>query len=80
VKKEPRRGKQWGMASAEDELREALTGSEPDETREPHGGRIVEPDEGVSEDDEKDMIADLVEDDDDLLSAEEAAVHIEDAP
>ncbi|MCU1449781.1 MAG: hypothetical protein JWP02_1951 [Acidimicrobiales bacterium] len=68
------------MASAEDELREELNASEPEETREHHGGRIVEPDQGVMEDDEKDMIADLVSDDDDLLSAEEAAIHIEEAP
>jgi hypothetical protein len=68
------------MASAEDELRDALNASEPEETREPHGGRIVEPDQGVNEDDEADMIADLISDDDDLLSAEEAAVHIEEAP
>jgi hypothetical protein len=68
------------MASAEDELREALNASEPEETSERRGRRIVEPDEGWMEDDEKDMVADLVEDDDPLLSAEEAAVHIEEAP
>jgi hypothetical protein len=68
------------MASAEDELREELEGSEPDELKEPHAGRVVEPDEGAGVDDEKDLVAELVDDGDDELSAEEAAVHIEEAP
>ena len=68
------------MASAEDELREELEASEPDELKEPRAERVVEPDEGVNLDDEPDMVADLVDDGDDELSAEEAAVHIEEAP
>ena len=68
------------MASAEDELREELEGSEPDELKEPRAERIVEPDEGVNEDDEKDLVAEVVDDGDDELSAEEAAVHIDEAP
>jgi hypothetical protein len=68
------------MASAEDELREELEGSEPDELKEPRAERIVEPDEGISEDDEKDLVGELVDDGDDELSAEEAAVHVEEAP
>jgi len=68
------------MASAEDELREELEASEPDELKEPRAERVVEPDEGVNVDDEADMVADLVDDGDDELSAEEAAVHIEEAP
>ncbi len=68
------------MASAEDELREALEAGEPDELKEPRAERVVEPDEGVNLDDEPDMVADLVDDGDDELSAEEAAVHIEEAP
>lgn len=67
------------MASAEDELREELEGSEPDELKEPHAERIVEPDEGISQDDEKDLVADLV-DDGDEVSAEEAAIHVDEAP
>jgi hypothetical protein len=68
------------MASAEDELREELEGSEPDELKEPRAERIVEPDEGIGVDDEKDLVAELVDDGDDDVSAEEAAVHIEEAP
>ena len=68
------------MASAEDELREELEAGEPDELKEPRAERIVETDEGVNLDDEADMVADLVDDGDDELSAEEAAVHIEEAP
>jgi Family of unknown function (DUF5709) len=68
------------MASAEDELREELGGSEPDELKEPRAERIVEADEGVNIDDEKDLVADVVDDGDDEFSAEEAAVHIEEAP
>ena len=68
------------MASAEDELREELEAGEPDELKEPRAERVVEPDEGVNVDDEADMVADLVDDGDDELSAEEAAVHIEEAP
>ena len=68
------------MASAEDELREELEAGEPDELKEPRAERVVEPDEGVNLDDEPDMVADLVDDGDDELSAEEAAVHIEEAP
>ncbi|GEM_PF-6097132 len=68
------------MASAEDELREELEGSEPDELKEPHAGRIVEPDEGVNVDDEADLVAELVDDGDDDISAEEAAVHIDEEP
>jgi len=68
------------MASAEDELREELFGSEPDETVEKRGRqRVVEPDAGGEPDDEKDMVADLV-DDEDNLSAEEQALHIEESP
>ena len=68
------------MASSEDEIREELEGSEPDELKEPRAERIIEPDEGVNEDDEEDLVAELVDDGDDELSAEEAAVHIEDSP
>ena len=68
------------MASEEDELRDLLEGSEPDELKEPHAERVVEPDEGVNIDDEKDLVAELVDDGDDELSAEEAAVHIDEAP
>jgi len=68
------------MASAEDELREELEGSEPDELKEPRAERIVEPDEGITEDDEKDLVGELVDDGGDDISAEEAAVHIEEAP
>jgi hypothetical protein len=68
------------MASEEDELRDLLEGSEPDELKEPHAERVVEPDEGVNVDDEKDLVAELVDDGDDEMSAEEAAVHIEEAP
>jgi hypothetical protein len=67
------------MASAEDELREELEAGEHDELKEPHAERIVEPDEGVNEDDEEDLVAELIDDGDDELSAEEAAVHIEEA-
>ena len=68
------------MASAEDELREELEGSEPDELKEPRAERIVEPDEGITEDDETDLVGELVDDGDNDISAEEAAVHIEEAP
>ena len=68
------------MASAEDELREELEAGEPDELKEPHAERIVEPDEGITEDDEADLVAEVVDDGDDELSAEEAAVHVEEAP
>jgi hypothetical protein len=68
------------MASAEDELREELEAGEPDELKEPRAERIVEPDEGINSDDEKDLVAEVVDDGDDELSAEEAAVHIEEAP
>jgi len=67
------------MASAEDELREELEASEPDELKEPRSQRLVEPDEGVNIDDEEDLVAELVDDGDDELSAEEAAVHIDEA-
>jgi Family of unknown function (DUF5709) len=67
------------MASAEDELREGLEAGDPDELKEPRAGRIIEPDEGISVDDEKDLVGELVDDGDDELSAEEAAVHIEEA-
>jgi hypothetical protein len=68
------------MASAEDEIREELEGSEPDELKEPHAQRIVEPDEGINADDEQDLVAELVDDGDDDVSAEEAAIHIEEEP
>ena len=68
------------MASAEDELRDELEAGEPEELKEPHVGRIVEPDEGVSEDDEKDLVGELVDDGGDDITAEEAAVHIDEAP
>jgi len=68
------------MASAEDEIREELEASEPEELREPRAERIVEPDQGISEDHEKDLVGELVDDGDDDISAEEAAVHIEEAP
>jgi len=67
------------MASAEDELREELEAGEPEETREHRGKRIVEPDQGSLPDLDKDMVADLAEGEEDL-SAEEAAVHIDEAP
>jgi hypothetical protein len=66
------------MASAEDELREALLGSEPEETRESRQGRLVEPDAGGAPDLEKDVVAEEVDDGEENLSAEEAAVHIVD--
>jgi hypothetical protein len=68
------------MASEEDELRDLLEEGEPDELKEPRAERVVEPDEGVNIDDEKDLVAELVDDGDDEMSAEEAAVHIEEAP
>ena len=68
------------MASSEDEIREELEGSDPDELREPRAQRIVEPDEGINPDDEKDLVAELVDDGDDDISAEEAAIHIEEEP
>jgi len=68
------------MASAEDELREELEGSEPDELKEPRAERLVEPDQGISGDDEADLVGELVDDGDDDISAEEAAVHVEEAP
>ena len=68
------------MASAEDELREELESSEPDELKEPRAGRIVEPDEGAGVDDEADLVAELVDDGDGEVSAEEAAIHVEEAP
>ena len=68
------------MASAEDELREELESGEPEELKEPRAERIVEADEGVNSDDEKDLVGDLVDDGDDSVSAEEAAVHVEEAP
>jgi len=67
------------MASAEDELREGLEAGEPDELKEPRSERLVEPDEGVNEDDQEDLVAGLVDDGDDDISAEEAAVHVEEA-
>ncbi|TMK88444.1 MAG: hypothetical protein E6G57_06900 [Actinobacteria bacterium] len=67
------------MASAEDELREELEAGEPDELKEPRSERLVEPDEGVNEDDQEDLVAGLVDDGDDDISAEEAAVHVEEA-
>ena len=67
------------MASAEDELREELEAGEPDELKEPHAERLVDPDEGVNADDEPDLVAELVDDGDDDISAEEAAVHIDEA-
>ena len=54
--------------------------SEPDELKEPRAQRIVEPDEGTNVDDEKDLVAELVDDGDDDISAEEAAIHIEEEP
>ena len=65
------------MASAEDELREELEGSEPDELKEPRAQRLVEPDKGINVDDEKDLVAEAVDDGDGELSAEEAAVHLD---
>jgi hypothetical protein len=67
------------MASAEDELREELFGSEPEETIEHRGRRVVEPDAGAAPDDEKDLVADLAEGEENL-SAEEQAIHVEEAP
>jgi hypothetical protein len=43
-------------------------------------GRLVQPDEGTGLDLEGTEVADLVDDDTDALSAEEAAVHIIDEP
>jgi len=68
------------MASAEDELREELEGSEPDELREPRRERLIEPDEGAGVDDEKDLVAELVDDGGEDLTAEEAAMHVEEEP
>jgi len=68
------------MASSEDELREALEEAEPPQNRTRKGARIVEPDAGGEPDDEKDMVGELVVDEDPYVSAEEAAVHIEEAP
>ncbi len=42
----------------------------------PRAGRLVEPDEGVHEDEEKDLLADDVGIDGGASSAEEAAVHV----
>jgi len=67
------------MASSEDELREELFGSEPDETIERKGGRVVEPDAGGAPDDEKDLVGGVAEGEENL-SAEEQAIHIEEAP
>ncbi len=67
------------MASAEDELREELEGSIPEELREPREQRLVEADEGANPDDEADMVAEIADDEGDVtLSAEEAAIHVED--
>jgi len=68
------------MASSEDEIREYLEEVEPPQNRERRATRIVEPDRGVLPDDEKDMVGEAVEDEDPNMSAEEAAVHIEEAP
>jgi hypothetical protein len=68
------------MASSEDELREELEDVEPPQNRTRRGTRIVEPDQGAGTDDEKDMVGELVEDEDPYVSAEEAAIHIEEAP
>ena len=67
------------MASAEDELREELFGSEPEETIEHKGQRVVEPDAGGGPDDEQDLVADVA-DGEENLSAEEQAIHVEEAP
>jgi hypothetical protein len=64
------------MASSEDELREEFEEAEPPQNRLRHGTRIVEPDRGSAADDEKDMVAEAV-DDDPYVSAEEAAIHVE---
>ncbi|MBV8235891.1 MAG: hypothetical protein JO075_09345, partial [Acidimicrobiia bacterium] len=53
------------MASAEDEIREELEASEPDELKEPRADRLVVPDEGVNDDNEEDLVAELVADGDD---------------
>ena len=45
------------MASAEDELREELEAGDPDELREPRPDRLVEPDAGISADDEVDKLS-----------------------
>ena len=68
------------MASSEDELREELEDVEPPQNRTRRGTRIVEPDQGAETDDEKDMVGELVEDEDPYMSAEEAAIHVEEAP
>jgi len=68
------------MASSEDEIREMLQDDEPPQNRTRRGARIVEPDQGGEPDDEKDMVGELVEDEDPYVSAEEAAIHIEEAP
>jgi len=68
------------MASAEDELREELEAGEPDELKEPRAERLVEPDEGVNEDDDEDLVAELVDDGGEDITAEEAAIHIDEAP
>jgi uncharacterized protein DUF5709 len=68
------------MASSEDELREELLGGEIPQNRRERAPRIVEPDRGGETDVEKDMVGELVEDEDSSMSAEEAAIHIEEAP
>ena len=68
------------MASSEDELREELEDAEPPQNRTERGARIVEPDQGAEPDNEKDLVGELVEDEDSSMSAEEAAIHIEEVP
>jgi len=68
------------MASSEDELREELLAGEIPQNRREHAPRIVEPDQGSETDVEKDMVGDLVDDEDPSMSAEEAAIHVEEAP
>jgi hypothetical protein len=85
----PQAALDWGTTAREELLDEPLADRVKREVpdRIPHDdgrvhGRLVEPDEGWmgNLDDEPAEIAELVEDDDAGLSAEEAALHIVDEP
>ncbi|WP_336922050.1 DUF5709 domain-containing protein [Aquipuribacter sp. SD81] len=69
-------------ALGEDVASEDLAMTEDDESEvgDLRAGRLVEPDEGVREDTEKDLVADDVGVDAGAASAEEAAMHVTDDP
>jgi hypothetical protein len=58
----------------------AMTGDDDSEVGDLRAGRLVDPDEGVREDTEKDLVAEDVGIDGGAASAEEAAMHITDNP